>query len=138
MYSFTFALKPKQSEVMESLVVPFCISLYSIVLLFVRVLIQPFLTLTPSTLLPTWHTFALLDLFHRMSWNMWPIRFRHLSVARGFACSTTLFTSFGSLFKLWLADLLEGSRETLEPVPLSHEATPLSSNLIDIKESAEG
>lgn len=117
-------------------------SLYSLVLLFVRVLIQPFLTLTPSTLVPTWQACPLLDLFHMMSWNKWPIRFRHLSEARGLACSITLMVSLVSLpclasFILIFKDLVHCSRDTLEIVPFSHEATPLSSNLIDIKESAK-
>lgn len=127
----------------EKLSVPFYTkTLYSLVL-FVRVLIQPFLiTLTPSTLLPTWHTLPLLDLFHLMSWNKWPILFRHLSEARGFACSTTLLlVSFCSLVislvMVGFQDTLQCSSETLETVPFSHEATPLSSNLIEINESAK-
>lgn len=74
-------------------------SFYSMVFLFVRVLIQPFLTLTPSTLLPT---LALLDLFHLMTWNRCPIRFRHLSETRGFPCSITVLVSLlDFLLKLW-------------------------------------
>ena len=74
-------------------------SFYSMVFLFVRVLIQPFLTLTPSTLLPT---LALFDLFHLMTWNRCPIRFRHLSETRGFPCSITVLVSLlDSLLKLW-------------------------------------
>lgn len=119
-------------------------SFYSLVLLFVRVLIHPlFLTLTPSSLLPTWHTLPLLDLFHLLSWKRWPIRFRHLNVdARGFTCSiTVLVDPLASLLtKLWFHEKLQCSRETLETVPappFSHEPTPiLFSNLIDMKESA--
>ena len=119
-------------------------TLYSLVL-FVRVLIQPFLiTLTSSTLLPMWHTLDLLDLFHLMSWNKWPIRFRHRSEARGFPCSITpLLASFCALslviflVKVGFQDLQQCSSETLETVPFSHEATPFFSNLIEIKESAK-
>ena len=117
-------------------------TLYSLVL-FVRVLIQPFLiTLTPSTLLPMWDTLALLDLFHLMCWNKWPIRFRHLSEACGLACSITLLlASFCSLVislvKVGFQDMLQCSSETLETVPFSHEATPFFSNLIEIKESGK-
>ena len=119
----------------EKLSVSFCATLYSLVFLFVRVLIQPFLiTLTPSTLLPTWHTFALLDLFHLISWNRCPIRFLHLSVARGFACSTTLLVPLASLLN---GILVQCWRGTFVAVVFSHEATPLSSNLIDMKESTK-
>lgn len=118
-------------------VITFCVLLYSTVFLFVRVLIHhPFLTLTPSTLLPTWHALPLLDLFHLTSWNTCPIRFRHLSEARGFPCSITVLVSLASLLKLWFQDTLQFSRDTLDTVFFSHEATPLSSNLIDIKESS--
>lgn len=118
--------------------------------LFVRVLIQPFLTLTPPSTLP-----LLLDLaFHLTSWSKWPIRFRHLSVApRCLACSITLLLisfsigclpmvelSFLLLLLLLLMlfhDMLQWSSETFETVPFSHDATPLSSNLIEMKESAK-
>lgn len=119
--------------------------------LFVRVLIQPFLTLTPPSTLP-----LLLDLaFHLTSWSKWPIRFRHLSVApRCLACSITLLLisfSIGCLATVELSllllllllllmlfhDMLQWSSETFETVPFSHDATPLSSNLIEMKESAK-
>lgn len=116
-----------------------CKPLYSLALLFVRILIHPYLTLVPSSFVPTWHTLPLLDLFHLMSWRTWPIRLRHLSVAaRGFACSITLLI-FMVLSEL-IFSLLDishfSSCEILDIFPLSHEATPFSSNLIDMKESA--
>jgi len=102
--------------------------LYSmVVFLFVRVLIQPpFLTFTPST----WHTPPLF--FHRMSWNMCPILFRHLNDAsRDFPCSITLFSLFSCF-------LLHFSRDTFfDTVLFSHDATPFSSNLIDMNDSAK-
>lgn len=118
--------------------------------LLVRVLIQPFLTLTPPSTLP-----LLLDLaFHLTSCSKWPIRFRHLSVApRCLACSITLLLvsfSIGCLAMVELSlllllllllmlfhDMLQWSSETFETVPFSHDATPLSSNLIEMKESAK-
>lgn len=94
------------------------ITLYSLVL-FLSVLIHPYLTLDLSNLVPTWQTFPLLDLFHLMSWNRLPIRFCHLSAARGFDCSiaTLLILPLGFLH-FWF-----------------QEISPLSSNLIDMKES---
>lgn len=117
-----------------------CKPLYSLALLFVRILIHPYLTLLPSSFVPTWHTLPLLDLFHLMSWRTWPIRLRHLSVAaRGFVCSITLLIFMEVLSELIsLLDISHCSScdEILEIFPLSHEATPFSSNLIDMKESA--
>lgn len=106
-------------------------TLYSmVVFLFVRVLIQPpFLTFTPST----WHTPPLF--FHRMSWNMCPILFRHLNASRDFPCSITLFSL------LWFFHdtfLLHFSRDTFfDTVLFSHDATPFSSNLIEMNDSAK-
>lgn len=109
--------------------------LYSMVFffLFVRVLIQPFLTFTapPSTLLPTWHTPPVF--FHLMSWNMWPILFLHLNVSRDFACSITLLVSNLSS---WFFLQFSREEETFETVLFSHEATPFPSNLIDMNESS--
>lgn len=120
-----------------SIQTPFII--YSTVFLFVRVFIQPFLTLTPSTLLPT---LPLLDRFHLMSWKRWPIRFRHLSETRGFPCSITVLVSCLhslSLLILWFQVLLQFSRETLDSVLFfSQDPTPFGSNLIDMNESAKG
>jgi len=108
--------------------------LYSmVVFLFVRVLIQPppppFLTLTPST----WHTPPLF--FHRMSWNMCPILFRHLNASRDFACSITLFSLFSFFHDTFL---LHFSRDTFfDTLLFSHDATPFSSNLIEMNDSAK-
>lgn len=61
---------------------------------------------------------------------MWPIRLRHLSAPRGFECSTKL------LIFLSLYDILHGlSWRISGHFPFSHEAIPLSSNLMDMKES---
>lgn len=98
----------------------------SSVLLLVRLLIQPLLL---STLLdkPTCAAPALLDLFHRAIWNSWPIRFRHSNDPLGLTCSTTLLALLIS-FDNWSA---------ISCFFLAHDACPLSSNLIDMKESGE-
>lgn len=115
---------------------PFPNPLYSMFFLYVRPLIQPFLPFTTSTLLATWHTFALVDLFHRMSWKMWPILFLHLSGGRCFACSTTLLAPLISLLNLLLHGKSNVSPSCFELMPRSQEARPLSSNLIDMNESS--
>lgn len=114
-------------------------TLYSLVLLFVRVLIHPCLTFTPSILVPTWHTFPLLDFFHLMSWNKCPIRFRHLIEPRGFGCSITALTprSPPPLLKLCCNDMLLCCIGIFgSSLLFSHEAAPLSSNLMDMNESS--
>lgn len=114
--------------------------IYSLVLLFVKFLIHPLLlTFTPSTLLPTWHALPLLDLFHLMTWKRWPIRFRHLSAERAFTCSTTVLgpLEYSFVKLLFNGKLLHCSIDTFEEtLPLSHDPTPLFSNLIDINDSA--
>lgn len=114
---------------------------HSVVLVLVRLIIQPlFLPLAPSSLPPTWHT-TLALLLHL---KMWPIRFPHLNAdPLGFTCSTTLVPFVDSLPSL-LANLcfpdgeLHCSKHTFETVFgfFSHEPTPLFSNLIDMNESA--
>lgn len=107
-------------------------SLYSLVLFLVRLLIHPILIFAPSNFVPTW---PLLDFFHLMSLKRCPICFRHLSAGNGFECSTTLLIFF-TLLKLWFEDISHcWSSDILEIGSLSHEASPLSSNLIDMKES---
>ena len=101
------------------------------VFLFVSVLIQVFLILTPST-------WPLMDFFHLMTWNRCPIRFRHLSGSRDFPCSITLFLEsllFGIIKLGWFQDMLQWSRLSSDTVFFSHDATPFPSNLIDMNES---
>lgn len=134
-----------------------CFNLYHSLVLPFNVLIQPYLlfltTFTPSTTLlfpPPPPPLALLDFFHLMTWNNWPIRFRHLSDApRGLACSTTLLLTLllplplmlmvASLTEVWPPhDKLHSSSGTFDTLllVLSHDATPLSPNLIDINDSS--
>lgn len=106
---------------------------HSLVFLFVRVLIHPGLTFTPNLVVD--------DLFNLMSWKMCPIRFRHLSCIRGFACSITappLLSLLELLLQLdILSQCLSDTFGTVPAAPFSHEATPLFSNFIDIKESTK-
>lgn len=83
----------------------------------------------------TWHLLPLLDLFQLMSWKRWLIRLRHLSVARGFECSTTLLIFLALSRSRSLHDI-RSSEINFDTFSLSHKAVPLSSNLIDMNESA--
>jgi len=113
--------------------VTFFLPLYSTVFLFVNDLIQPFLTFTPSTLLPTWPTPPLLDLFHWMKWTKRPIRFLHPNALFDFPCSITLLFSFSSFSRNLPST--HTLLVMLERVLFSHEATPFSSNFIEMNDS---
>lgn len=67
------------------------------------------------------------------------MRLRHLREPRGcFACSTSAAVLLLVLEELLLQGMSQWSKDTMGTVPpFSHEAAPLFSNLIDIKESTK-
>lgn len=119
------SLVVKNENISIPFILLFDILSHSVVFLFVRFLIQPLLPSIPT--IPTWLTPPLLDLFQCATWSSRQILFCHFSIPFAFTCSIMLLPlviSFGEL-------------PIISCFLHSHDACPLSPNLIDMKESEE-